>query len=262
MKASSSHGKRPAAPGRVLAGLGRALAGLGGEPSGLGRVLAGLVWCLVIASACAAGSSTTGASATSSAAATAHAPASPLVLHPPSATPLASAPPQPISDGTQAVIATPDGTITIELFTGSAPVATQNFINLARAGYYNGVVFHRIVPGFVIQGGDGQYGRVGAINRTLLGTGGPGYTFPDEPFAGSYTRGTVAMANAGPNTNGSQFFIVLADAPQLPRAYTIFGRVVAGMSVVDRIASGPRGGPQDDQALDPVPMLSVTIRRP
>ena len=220
-------------------------------------VLAVLACCLALAGACAGPAPSPAASAGGSTAAP-----SPLVLRPPSATPLASAPPAPISDGTRAVITTSDGTITIELYTGSAPVAAQNFIDLARAGYYDGVVFHRIVPGFVIQGGDGQFGREGALDPSRIGTGGPGYTFPDEPFAGSYTRGTVAMANAGPNTNGSQFFIMLADAPQMPRAYTIFGKVVSGMSVVDRIAAGPRGGPQDDQALDPVPMLKVTITRP
>ncbi len=172
-------------------------------------------------------------------------------VKPPTATPLASAPASPSGDGTKVVLETTAGAITIELFTNSAPVAAQNFANLARAGFYAGVPFHRIYPGFMSQGGD----------PTGTGGGGPGYTFPDEPFAGDYTRGTVAMANAGANTNGSQFFILVADYP-LPRQYTIFGRVVSGMDVVDRIVSGPRGGPQDDQALDPTKITKATVQAP
>ena len=96
---------------------------------------------------------------------------------------------------------------------------------------------------------------------TRIGGGGPGYEFADEPFAGSYTRGTVAMANAGPNTNGSQFFILVADYP-LQRDYTIFGTVVSGMDVVDAIVAGPRTGRQNDQAAEPIPMTKVTIQAP
>jgi cyclophilin family peptidyl-prolyl cis-trans isomerase len=187
--------------------------------------------------------------------------AAPAKIKPPTATPLAQAPAAPASDGTKVTIETPKGTIVIELYTKSAPVAAQNFVNLARAGYYDGVVFHRILPGFMIQGGDGQYGRIGSMDATRIGAGGPGYEFPDEPFAGDYTRGTVAMANAGPNTNGSQFFILVADYP-LPRNYTIFGRVVSGMDAVDAIVAGPRTGPQGDQAVEPVPMTKVTIQAP
>jgi len=141
----------------------------------------------------------------------------------------------------------------IALDNRSAPVAAQNFENLARAGFYDGTVFHRIVPGFVIQGGD----------PTGTGTGGPGYSSPDEPFAGTYVPGTVAMANSGPNTNGSQFFVVIgAQAVSLPYAYTIFGTVTSGLDVAVQIAQGPRGGPQDDQALQPVKILSVTVVAP
>ena len=171
---------------------------------------------------------------------------------PPRATPLAEAPAAPAGDGTTATLSTTEGEIVLEVFTRSAPVAAENFLNLAEAGFYDGVVFHRIVPGFMIQGGD----------PTGTGRGGPGYTFRDEPFAGGYERGTVAMANAGPNTNGSQFFIVVGDASFLPRSYTIFGRVKSGMEVADRIVSGPRGGPQNDQALNPARIERVTVGRP
>ncbi|MGC8634043.1 MAG: peptidylprolyl isomerase [Candidatus Limnocylindrales bacterium] len=175
------------------------------------------------------------------------------VLKPPTATPLASAPAQTSGDGTTVTLHTQQGNIVITLFTDSAPVAAQNFENLVRAGFYNGTVFHRIIPGFVIQGGD----------PTGTGMGGPGYTFPDEPFAGSYTPGTVAMANAGPNTNGSQFFIVVGDqAASLPHAYTIFGTVTSGLAVAQQIAAGPRGGPNNDQALQPVKILTATVHPP
>jgi cyclophilin family peptidyl-prolyl cis-trans isomerase len=160
---------------------------------------------------------------------------------------------------TTATIETDKGVIEIELSVTGAPKAAANFIELAKKGYYDGVVFHRLVPGFVIQGGDGQYGHVDKLNRGSLGTGGPGYKFADEPFEGDYTRGAVAMANAGPNTNGSQFFICLADLSggQLPKKYTLFGRVTSGMDVVDAIAASKRDG--RDQPVEPTAMLSVKI---
>jgi cyclophilin family peptidyl-prolyl cis-trans isomerase len=174
-------------------------------------------------------------------------------LGPPDATPLAKAPDKPAGDGTTATIATAKGDVVIELYTLSAPVASQNFINLAEAGFYRNVVFHRIVPNFMIQGGD----------PTGTGRGGPGYTIRDEPFAGDYVRGTVAMARTpAPNSQGSQFFIVVGDASFLDRTYTIFGRVKSGMEAVDAIVNGPRGGPREDEAQSPVAMLSVTVRRP
>jgi cyclophilin family peptidyl-prolyl cis-trans isomerase len=144
-------------------------------------------------------------------------------IHPPSATPLASPLAQPAGDGTTAFIDTKYGRITIELYNQSAPVAAENFINLANAHFYNGVTFHRIVPGFVIQGGD----------PAGTGAGGPGYTIPDEPVIGNYTRGIVAMARtSAPNSAGSQFFIVLDDsvASTLPKSggYVIFGKVTDG----------------------------------
>ncbi len=147
-----------------------------------------------------------------------------------------------------ATIGTTKGDIEVEIFTEGAPKAAGNFLDLAEKGFYDGVIFHRVVPGFVIQGGD----------PTGTGTGGPGYKFADEPFQGDYYRGTLAMANAGPNTNGSQFFICLADlAGRLPKSYTIFGQVTKGMDVVDAIAAGPTG--PGDRPRDPVKMTKVTV---
>ena len=148
-----------------------------------------------------------------------------------------------------ATIQTSKGDIEVDLFTDGAPKAATNFLDLAEKGFYDGVIFHRIVPGFVIQGGD----------PTGTGRGGPGYTFPDEPFPGDYQRGTLAMANAGPNTNGSQFFICLADlAGRLPKNYTIFGQVTKGLEVVDAIAAGATGA--NDRPLEPVSMTTVVVR--
>jgi len=147
-----------------------------------------------------------------------------------------------------ATISTDKGDIDVDLFTNDAPRAANNFLDLARKGFYDGVIFHRIVPGFVIQGGD----------PTGTGTGGPGYKFPDEPFKGEYMRGTLAMANAGPNTNGSQFFICLADlAGKLPKNYTIFGQVTKGLDVVDVIAAGRTGAL--DRPIEPVKITKVTV---
>jgi cyclophilin family peptidyl-prolyl cis-trans isomerase len=129
-----------------------------------------------------------------------------------------------------ATIETNKGTVTVELFPADAPNTVNNFVCLADDGYFDGTPFHRIVKGFVIQGGD----------PTGTGTGGPGYRFDDEPITRDYERGTLAMANAGPNTNGSQFFIVLDDLRgKLPKNYTIFGKVTEGLDVVDAIANTP-----------------------
>lgn len=127
----------------------------------------------------------------------------------------------------QAVIRTPKGEIRIALFADEAPLTVSNFVFLAEDGFYDGLTFHRVEPGFVIQGGDPRGN----------GTGGPGYRFADEPVKRPYNRGIVAMANSGPNTNGSQFFVMLQDNP-LPPNYTIFGEVTAGMDVVDQIRIG------------------------
>ena len=159
---------------------------------------------------------------------------------------------------TSATIATELGDIEIELYDQSAPKAAANFIALARKGFYDDVVFHRVIPGFVAQGGDGQYGKKSALERGRVGTGGPGYKFEDEPVSGDYVRGSLAMANAGPNTNGSQFFIIHADLTgKLPKSYTLFGLVTKGMDVVDKIVTAPRDS--RDLPNDPVAMTSVTV---
>jgi cyclophilin family peptidyl-prolyl cis-trans isomerase len=165
-----------------------------------------------------------------------------------------------------ATIETPQGSIVIALKPDTAPIATANFVKLADAGYYDGVVFHRLVPGFVIQGGDGQYGKADAYDAQRVGGGGPGYTIKDEPVVGDYVRGAVAMARtAAPDSQGSQFFICLDDLTgRLDKAggYVIFGQVVSGMEVVDAIAAMPNSGEPANQALDPVPMTKVTIAQP
>ena len=129
-----------------------------------------------------------------------------------------------------AVIHTNHGAIEVELFADDAPKTVANFVKLAGDGFYDGVVFHRVIPDFMIQGGD----------PTGTGSGGPGYTFEDEANEHGVVRGALAMANAGPNTNGSQFFIVTAEAcPWLDGKHTVFGRVTSGMDVVDAISALP-----------------------
>jgi cyclophilin family peptidyl-prolyl cis-trans isomerase len=127
-----------------------------------------------------------------------------------------------------ATMNTSEGAITLELFDDDAPKTVENFKKLARDGFYDGVIFHRVIKDFMIQGGDPEG----------TGRGGPGYTFEDEINDHKVERGALAMANAGPNTNGSQFFLVTTDAaPWLDGKHTVFGRVTAGMDVVDRIES-------------------------
>ena len=157
---------------------------------------------------------------------------------------------------TSATIATEKGDIEVDLFTTDAPKATKNFIDLANKGFYDDVVFHRVISGFVIQAGDGQYGKKSSIDRGKVGTGGPGYKFEDEPVKGNYVRGALAMANAGPNTNGSQFFICHQDLTgKLPKSYTLFGQVTKGLDVVDAIAAAA----DRENPSDPVAMTKVTI---
>ena len=157
---------------------------------------------------------------------------------------------------TSVTIATEKGDIDVDLFTTDAPKASQNFVDLAKKGFYNDVIFHRVIPGFMVQGGDGEHGKKASLNRGRVGTGGPGYKFADEPVTGSYVRGTLAMANSGPNTNGSQFFIMHADYG-LPKNYTTFGQVTKGMDVVDAIVSAPRNS--RDLPDDPVAITGITI---
>jgi cyclophilin family peptidyl-prolyl cis-trans isomerase len=145
-------------------------------------------------------------------------------------------------------IETAKGKIEITAEADLGPLAAGNFIALASCGFYNGLVFHRLVPGFVIQGGD----------PTGTGSGGPGYSFSDDPVNVPYARGVVAMANSGANTNGSQFFIVLADAGLDPN-YSVFGRVTSGIETVDAIAAMPNAGAPTNAALSPVAMDKVSV---
>jgi peptidyl-prolyl cis-trans isomerase B (cyclophilin B) len=145
-----------------------------------------------------------------------------------------------------ATLHTNHGPIELELHDGDAPKTVENFRRLAADGFYNGVIFHRVIPDFMIQGGD----------PTGTGTGGPGYQFEDEFNDHPVARGALAMANAGPNTNGSQFFIVTADAcPWLDGKHTVFGRVTNGMDVVDTISQVQTGGadrPSEDVVIERV----------
>jgi len=147
---------------------------------------------------------------------------------------------------TRATLQTNHGAIEVELFDGDAPKTVENFTKLSKDGFYDGVIFHRVIPDFMIQGGD----------PTGTGTGGPGYTFEDEFNQHKVERGALAMANAGPNTNGSQFFIVVAEAaPWLDGKHTVFGRVTSGMDVVDTIVGLPRDSrdkPAEDATIEGV----------
>jgi cyclophilin family peptidyl-prolyl cis-trans isomerase len=148
----------------------------------------------------------------------------------------------------KATLHTTEGTIEVELYGDDAPKTVENFEKLSRDGFYEGVIFHRVIPDFMIQGGD----------PTGTGTGGPGYEFEDEINEHRVERGALAMANAGPNTNGSQFFIVTTEAaPWLDGKHTVFGRVTSGMDVVDRICEAERDA--NDRPLRPVSIERVAL---
>jgi len=144
-----------------------------------------------------------------------------------------------------ATIKTSVGDIVVELFKDT-PVTTNNFVFLAKEKFYDGVIFHRVIPQFMIQGGD----------PTGTGMGDPGYKFADEKFSGEYKRGAIAMANSGPNTNGSQFFIMHVDYP-LPPNYVIFGMTKSGLDVVDKIATTKTD--PSDRPVEPVTIKTVEI---
>lgn len=160
-----------------------------------------------------------------------------------------SPPPMQLDDGGDyaATIETSEGTIEVDLFQDGSPTAVNNFVFLAEDGFYDGVVFHRVIEDFMVQGGDPDG----------TGRGGPGYRFEDELDLArerGYPRGTLAMANAGPDTNGSQFFIVHRDV-DLPPDYTVFGEVTDGLDVVDAIAAvdtGPQDRPREDVVIERV----------
>jgi cyclophilin family peptidyl-prolyl cis-trans isomerase len=148
----------------------------------------------------------------------------------------------------EAVMKTTEGDITLQLFDEDAPKTVSNFKQLAGQGFYDGLIFHRVIPDFMIQGGCPQG----------TGTGGPGYTFEDEINEHKVVRGALAMANAGPNTNGSQFFIVTtAEAPWLDGKHTVFGEVTDGMDVVDRIGSTQTDS--RDRPVDAIGIETLTV---
>lgn len=151
----------------------------------------------------------------------------------------------------QVTLHTSEGDITIALNSAETPVTANNFVYLAKNNFYNDTIFHRVIEGFMIQGGDPRGD----------GTGNPGYRFNDEPISREYLRGTVAMANSGPNSNGSQFFIMHQDYP-LPPNYVIFGQVVEGLETVDAIASKPvksSFGGEMSSPVEPIVLKSVTV---
>ena len=176
--------------------------------------------------------------------------------------------PAPLGDETvEVTLETEQGPIVIDVEGSLAPNATGNFVALAECGAYDGVVFHRLVPGFVIQGGDVEFGRKPKLVPEAMGTGGPPYTIVDDPVTTPYGRGTVAMARtAEPNSQGSQFFIVLDDQARGPlesyNTYAILGTVTSGMDVVDAIAAMPNSGDPANAALEPVAITKATVARP
>ena len=223
--------------------------------------IAGLAVVALLAAAC------TGAGASPSASGGGVPPTASVPSVAPSAAPSAAAadcptdapPPLPAGETRTVTVQTSQGAIVLKIDGSLAPNAAGNFVALAECGFYDGVVFHRLVPGFVIQGGDPDGN----------GTGGPGYTIQDQEVKGEYKRGTLAMARtSAPNSQGSQFFIVLTDDPAGPilesyRTYAIFGEVREGMEVVDAIAAMPNSGDASgNQALDPVPMATLTVTTP
>ncbi len=155
---------------------------------------------------------------------------------------------------TRAVIETKFGTITLKFFPEVAPGHVKNFVDLAKQGFYNGTVFHRVIPGFMIQGGDPI--TKDPARRRAYGTGGPGYTIKAEFNDRLHKRGTLSMARmASPDSAGSQFFICVADTPQLDHNYTVFGEVVSGIEVADKIVSQPR-----DTNDDPLERSEIKIK--
>jgi cyclophilin family peptidyl-prolyl cis-trans isomerase len=147
-----------------------------------------------------------------------------------------------------AKIATSEGEIELELFDADAPKTVENFRTLAAEGFYDDLIFHRVIAGFMLQGGCPKG----------TGSGGPGYTFEDEPNQHRVVRGALAMANAGPNTNGSQFFIVTAEScPWLDGKHTVFGQVTSGMEVVEAIDAVKTDG--GDRPLEPVGIATITV---
>jgi peptidyl-prolyl cis-trans isomerase B (cyclophilin B) len=236
----------------------------------LRRLAPAIVSVMLVAACSSAGTSPSPAATAAAAApgAVAPSPASPSAAATAAAAACPTSQPAALPSGQVRTVTlkTSQGTIVIKVEGSLAPIATGNFVALTSCGYYDNVVFHRLVPGFVIQGGDGQYGRAPNVDASRVGGGSPGYSIKDEPVVGDYVRGTVAMARtSAPNSQGAQFFICLADLTQsLDKAgdYVILGHVTSGMDVVDKIAALPNSGPPNNQAINPVAMTSVTVTNP
>jgi cyclophilin family peptidyl-prolyl cis-trans isomerase len=195
--------------------------------------------------------------------------APPFTLAPtPSDCPTAA--PSAMSGTATVTMVTNYGTIVIKVDASLGPNAAGAFVALARCGYYNDVLFHRIVAGFIVQAGDGQYARLPSIAPASFGIGGPGWSIPDDKVTTKYVRGMLAMGRISgqDNSGSSQFFIVLADSANDSLAssgtnnYAQFGTVTSGMDVVDRIAEIPTGGDNGDMALEPAVILSTTVTTP
>lgn len=165
--------------------------------------------------------------------------------------------PNPSTNTMKAIINTNKGAIELELYSELAPNTVQNFVTLAESDFYNNVKFHRVIKGFMIQAGD-PLTKDDSMTE-MWGTGGPGYTFEDEIHEQNHNvAGTISMANAGPNTNGSQFFINTADNNFLDTKHTVFGKVVSGMDTVTAIENVATN-PQNDRPLEPVVITSIEI---
>ena len=169
----------------------------------------------------------------------------------------------PVAQKEIAVIETSMGTIEAELYRADAPKTVENFVKLAEKKYFNGVIFHRVSKGFVIQGGDPT--GTGSGGKSIYGGDFADELDPKTPsYKAGYVKGVLAMANRGPNTNTSQFFIMLQDAPRMPKNYTIFGKVIKGIEVVDKIGEVeivPQMGARDGKPKVDIVMKSVTVRR-
>ncbi len=223
------------------------------------RLVVGLALIGLLAACSASGAgSTTAPSAAPSAAASAH-----VDGYDPANCPTSQ--PEALGAGETRIvsIATNLGTMELTIEADLSPIAAGNFVALAECGYYDGVVFHRVVPGFVIQAGDGEFGRAPNVGPQV-GTGGPGYTIKDEPVTATYGRGTVAMARTSqPDSVGSQFFIVTDDgargALESYNTYQIIGTVTSGMEVADAITEAAEGV---EIPTNPVPMADVSVRTP
>ena len=190
-------------------------------------------------------------------------PGATTVTDPYAACPTAQPEALPAGETRTVTIETGLGSMALQLDADLSPIAVGNFVALAECGYYDGVVFHRVVRGFVIQGGDGQYGKKSTLDPRRAGTGGPGYQIEDEPVNATYERGVVAMARTpAPDSVGSQFFIVLDDAARAAlesaNTYQIIGSVTSGMETADAIAAAADG----ENPSDPVEMTDVSVASP